>query len=129
MPRHSDKARIVTTAVLLGALLAGCSDIYYDRRETVSFAANDAVASAQATQIINPWPRASADRSHASSGSVVAGAIERYRNCQVVQPRPSTTAGTYNTVTPASQPGCAPGASGSTPAAAGAMPAAGGTIR
>jgi len=129
MPRHSDKAKIVTTVVLLGALLAGCSDIYYDRRETVSFAANDAVASAQATQIINPWPRASADRGHTSSGPIVAGAIDRYRNCQVIQPRPSSTAGAYNTVALPAQPGCTPGASGSTPAAAGVTPAAGGTIR
>ena len=52
-----------------GSLLAGCSDIYYDRRETVSFAANDAVASAQATQTIDPWPPASANRNIASNGA------------------------------------------------------------
>jgi hypothetical protein len=108
MPRRSDKVRIVATAVLLGALLAGCSDIYYDRREGVTFAANDATATAQATQIINPWPTASADRSHTSSGSVVAGAITRYRTCQVVQPRPTTTQGTYNTTALPAQPGCEP---------------------
>jgi hypothetical protein len=89
-------------------LLGGCSDIYYDRRETVSFAANDAAASGEATQVINPWPAASADRSHASNGAIVAGAVERYRTCQVVQPRPTTTQGTYNTTAPAAQPGCAP---------------------
>ena len=108
MPRRSDKVRIVATAALLGALLAGCSDIYYDRREGVTFAANDAMATAQATQIINPWPVASADRGHTSSGSVVAGAITRYRTCQVVQPRPTTTQGSYNTAAVPAQPGCEP---------------------
>ncbi len=102
-------SRIVAAAVLV-AVLAGCSDMYYDRRETVSFAANDAAAAAQATQVIDPWPAASAERSHASSGAVVAGAIERYRTCQVVQPRPTTTQGTYNTGGQSAQPGCAPAA-------------------
>ena len=114
MPRRSDKIRIVAGAVLLGTLLAGCSDIYYDRRDTVTFAANDATASAQATQIINPWPAASADRSHVSNGAVVAGAVERYRTCQVVQPRPTTTQGAYNTgSSQGAQPGCTPTPSGS----------------
>ena len=122
MPRRSDKVRIMAGVALLGALLAGCSDIYYDRREGVTFAANDATAAAQATQIINPWPAASADRSHTSNGAVVAGAVERYRTCQVIQPRPTTTAGTYNNVTAPTQPGCAPAAAAAnTPAAAGAI--------
>jgi len=122
MPRRSDKVRIMAGVALLGALLAGCSDIYYDRRDTVSFAADDATATAQATQIINPWPAGSADRSHTSNGAVVAGAVERYRTCQVIQPRPTTTAGTYNNVTAPTQPGCAPAAAAAnTPAAAGAI--------
>ncbi len=112
MPRRSDKTRIVATAVLLGSVLAGCSDMYYDRRDTVSFAAYDATAAAQAVQIIDPWPPASADRSHTSNGAVVAGAVERYRTCQVVQPRPTTTQGAYNTGTQGAQPGCTPAASG-----------------
>jgi len=110
MPRRSDKIRIVASAVLLGSLLAGCSDLYYDRRDTVTFAANDAAAAAQATQTINPWPAASADRSHASNGAVVAGAVERYRTCQVIQPRPTTTQGSYNTGPQAPQLGCTPAA-------------------
>jgi hypothetical protein len=77
--------------VLLGSVLAGCSDIYSDRRETVSFAANDAMASAQATQTIDPWPRASADRSIESNGARVAGAIERYRTGQIIQPKGMST--------------------------------------
>ncbi len=120
MPRRSDKTRIVATAVLLGSVLAGCSDMYYDRRDTVTFAANDATATAQAVQTIDPWPAASADRSHTSSGAVVASAIERYRTCQVIQPRPTTTQGAYNSGTQSAQLGCTPVVAGSaTPAAAG----------
>ena len=81
MPRRSDKAsacsgevatgspmrtcaktRVVAGAVLLASVLAGCSDLYYDRRQTVLFGADEAVASAQAVQVIDPWPAASANR-------------------------------------------------------------------
>jgi len=105
----SDVTKIVTTGVLLGAMLAGCSDIYYDRRETVSFAAGDAVASARATQVVDPWPPASADRWVVSNGVRVAGAVERYRTCQVIQPKSTTTSNVYGTAAAdPPQPGCAP---------------------
>jgi len=54
MPLRSEKTRVVMGAVLLASLLAGCSDIYYDRREPVSVAAGDATATAQAVQGIDP---------------------------------------------------------------------------
>ncbi len=96
--------------MLLAAMLAGCSDIYYDRRDTVSFAANDAVATALATQTIDPWPRASANRNIAANGVVVQSAVERYRTCQVIQPKGTSTSGTagYGTAPQAAQPGCTP---------------------
>jgi hypothetical protein len=108
MPRHSNNTRIVATAVLLGSVLAGCSDIYYDRRETISFAAYDATASAQATQTVDPWPAASANRHIAANGSQVAGAVERYRTCQIIQPRATTTSAAYGNAPLAVQPGCTP---------------------
>ena len=43
--------------VLAGAMLAGCSDIYYDRRETIALSADDAGAADRAQQVIDPWPR------------------------------------------------------------------------
>ena len=46
--RSDTKTRAVMGAVLLASLLAGCSDLYYDRRETVTFAASDATATARA---------------------------------------------------------------------------------
>ncbi len=91
MPRSSDKTRVVATAVLLGAALAGCSDIYYDRRETVTFAAANAIAAAQATQTVDPWPPASANRNIPGHGVRVAGAIERYRTGQIIQPKGTGT--------------------------------------
>jgi hypothetical protein len=91
MSCYSPRTRAVAATVLLGSVLAGCSDLYYDRRETVSFAANDAIASAQATQTIDPWPPASSNRSVESNGARVAGAIERYRTGQIIQPKGMST--------------------------------------
>lgn len=108
MSRLGKKTRIVAGAALLGSMLAGCSDIYYDRRDTVSFAAYDATAAAQAVQVIDFWPAESANRAHASNGAVVAGALERYRTCQVVPPKPSVTSANYNNVQPMPQLGCTP---------------------
>src|SRR3977135_4758550 len=95
MPCYRQKARTVAAAVLLGSFLAGCSDLYYDRRETVTFAAGDAVASAQATQTIDPWPPASANRHIDSNGHPAAGAHERYRTGQIIQPRGMSTSVGY----------------------------------
>jgi hypothetical protein len=109
MLRRGDMTRI-GAGVLLATMLAGCSDLYYDRRDTVSFGANDAVATAVATQTIDPWPRASADRRVAANGVVVQSAVERYRTCQVIQPRGTSSSGNagYGNAPQATQPGCTP---------------------
>jgi hypothetical protein len=109
MLRRGDMTRI-GAGVLLATMLAGCSDLYYDRRDTVSFSANDAVATAVATQTIDPWPRASADRRIAANGVVVQSAVERYRTCQVIQPRGTSSSGNagYGNAPQATQPGCTP---------------------
>jgi hypothetical protein len=67
-------------------LLAGCSDIYYDRRETVSKGAADAVASNLAVQTIDPWPRNVANQNIAMNGDRAALAIDRYRHGRVIPP-------------------------------------------
>jgi hypothetical protein len=109
MLRRGDMTRI-GAGVLLATMLAGCSDLYYDRRDTVSFGANDAVATAVATPTIDPWPRASADRRIAANGVVVQSAVERYRTCQVIQPRGTSSSGNagYGNAPQAMQPGCTP---------------------
>ena len=113
MLRRGDMMRI-GAGVLLAAMLAGCSDLYYDRRDTVSFGADDAVATALAAQTIDPWPRASADRNIAANGVVVQSAIERYRTCQVILPKATSSSGTvgYGSAPQMVQPGCTPAPAG-----------------
>jgi hypothetical protein len=117
MPWHGDKRRAVAGAVLLGSILAGCSDLYYDRRETVSFAAHDATATAQAVQVIDPWPAAAYNRNIAYNGAHAAGAVERYRTCQVIQPQGSITSNAYGIAAgpPTAQLGCTPQPPSATP--------------
>jgi hypothetical protein len=75
--------RRFTTPTLLvlafAATLGGCADVYYDRRDSVAFHAGDAVEANKVAQIIDPWPRASADRNFDSEGQRMQRAIERYR--------------------------------------------------
>lgn len=108
MSRRSEMMTRIGAGVLLATMLAGCSDLYYDRRETVSFSANDAVATALATQTVDPWPPASANRNIAANGVVVQSAVERYRTCQVIQPKGTSSSGTYGNAVQTVQPGCTP---------------------
>jgi hypothetical protein len=108
MPRRSEAKKVVAAAVLLAAFLGGCSDLYWDRRETVSFAASDAVKSALATQTIDPWPAASADRNVLTNGVVMSSAVERYRTCQIIQPKGTSTSAGYGNAPQSTQPGCTP---------------------
>jgi hypothetical protein len=63
----------------LGATLGGCADIYYDRRESITFHAGDAVATNKVTHMIDPWPRAAANRNIEAHGERMQRAVERYR--------------------------------------------------
>jgi hypothetical protein len=105
MPRRSNKMKVVTVAVLLGSALAGCSDIYYDRRDTVMFGGDEAVATAQATQVIDPWPAAASQRGHTSNGPRVAGAVERYRTGRIIEPQGTGTSASYGYTAPTQQGG------------------------
>jgi hypothetical protein len=87
--------RTVAAVVGLGTILAGCSDIYYDRRETVLFGADDAVASNIAVQTIDPWPPGSANRRAPANGERVAAAIKRYRTGRVFTPIGNGTSTSY----------------------------------
>ena len=49
------------------AALAGCSE-YLDRRETISLSGGNAVATNEVTQMVDPWPRDSANRNIAYNG-------------------------------------------------------------
>ena len=74
-------------ALACSFVLVACSDLYLDRRETVSLGAGDAVANDAALQTIDPWPPASANRDIRSNGPRMAGAVERYRTGKIIQPQ------------------------------------------
>jgi hypothetical protein len=92
----SSRSRTSALALVLGAgiALAGCSDIYYDRRETVALGANDAVETNKVIQMVDPWPRYVADKNLAFNGQRMQAAAERYRTNRVIPPGlPTTTSG------------------------------------
>lgn len=78
-------------ALVLVLALAACSDIYYDRRQTVSFASGDAVEVNKIVQTVDPWPLAAANRDIESNGERMQSAIERYRTNRVIPPQGTGT--------------------------------------
>jgi hypothetical protein len=72
--------------VVLATAVAGCADIYYDRRETVSLGAGDAIAINKATQTIDPWPRHSMNNRIAANGQLMQAAQDRYNRGKVITP-------------------------------------------
>ena len=78
-------------ALAAATLTGACTDMYLDRRDTVSFAAGDAVAVNKITQMIDPWPPYAGNRSIAFDGERMAAAAERYRTNKVT---PLSTAAT-----------------------------------
>jgi hypothetical protein len=89
----SSNSRHITMALALTAcvVLAGCSDIYYDRRDSISLSAGEPEAANRVTQMVDPWPRASANRNIAFNGQKMQTAVERYRTNQVTPPVSATT--------------------------------------
>jgi hypothetical protein len=75
----------------LGAGLAGCSDMYLDRRDTIGLSAGDAVAANEITQMVDPWPPASANKNIAFNGQKMQTAVERYRTDRIIHPVPPMT--------------------------------------
>jgi hypothetical protein len=87
--RSGIKAFAATLA--LGVTLSACSEMYYDRRETVALGASDAVAVNKVTHMVDPWPRHSANRNIAFNGERAQAAHERYRHNRVITPVNVTT--------------------------------------
>lgn len=78
------KSRGATILALAATTLLGaCTDMYLDRRDTVSFAAGDAVAVNKVTHMVDPWPVRAGDRNIAFDGERMAAAAERYRTNKV----------------------------------------------
>ena len=86
--------RTIVATALLGTMLSGCSEYYFDRRDTVTLYSGDAVATNRLTQMIDPWPAASGQRNIAFNGERMQGAAERYRTHRIVQPVSAITSST-----------------------------------
>jgi len=70
---------VLLLALAFGAVLGGCSDIYYDRREGITARGGNAIETNKVTQIIDPWPPAAANRHLEADGQRMQRAVERYR--------------------------------------------------
>ena len=81
------KSRGITVAALVATTMLGaCTDMYLDRRDTVSFQASNASATNKAIQTIDPWPAYAARQDIAYDGERAAAAAERYRTNKVTSP-------------------------------------------
>jgi hypothetical protein len=89
MSRNSFRGAILALAAT--TLLGACTDMYLDRRETVSFAAGDAVAANKVTHMVDPWPPNAGNRDIGFDGERMAAAAERYRTNKVTPPNGTGT--------------------------------------
>ena len=95
--------------VALVAALTGCSE-YTERRDAISLDAGNAVMTNRVTHMVDPWPRASANRDIAFNGERMEAAFKRYRTGKVIQPNGVSTGNTY-----AAPPPATPAATNTTP--------------
>ena len=77
------KSRCLAVLALAATALGGCTDMYLDRRDTVTFGAGDAVAVNKVTQMVDPWPASAGNRNIAFDGERMQAAAERYRTNKV----------------------------------------------
>jgi hypothetical protein len=83
--------RTIAVSMMLAAALAGCSDIYYARRDTLALSGGDSIAANAVEQMYDPWPPNSGNPNIAFNGQKMQSAIERYRNDKVTPPVDPTT--------------------------------------
>lgn len=76
--------KVLAAAVTL--ILGGCSDLYFDRRETVALGADDHIAVNRAAQMVDPWPYHVANKNIAFNGDRMQTAAERYRRHEIIRP-------------------------------------------
>jgi len=73
-------------ALVLGTTLAGCSEVYFDRRDSVTLGSGDAAAANEVAQMIDPWPAHSGNTNLVADGQRMQAAAERYRTDKVTPP-------------------------------------------
>jgi hypothetical protein len=99
------KIKLGTCALVAATALTGCSDLYFDRRESIQLSAGDDVYSNQVTHMVDPWPPQSADRNIAFNGQKMQSAVERYRVNKVTPPGGATTSSAgYQAAAPVATP-------------------------
>ena len=76
----------IAVVVVIASAVAGCAEIYYDRRETVGSGSGDAIETNKVAQMIDPWSRASANNQIASNGQLMQSAQDRYNRGKVITP-------------------------------------------
>jgi hypothetical protein len=82
----------VLTIVLVS--LAGCSE-YLVRRDSISPFGGNTVEGDKVVQMVDPWPRASANRNIAYNGIEMENAMERYKTGRVIPPKGTGTSTGY----------------------------------
>jgi len=95
LPSRTSVKRTAAAALVAGTILGGCSDIYYDRRETIALGADDAVAGNRAIHTLDPWPRRVGNPNLAFNGERMQSAVDRYQRNRVIEP---VNVGTSSTV-------------------------------
>ena len=101
--------KLCVAVVLLAAMLGGCSDLYWDRRDSVAFYAGDAPASNIAIHTIDPWPPEAAKRRLSTNGELMQKAAERYRTNKTTPLRPMGTSSVQLSIAPGAAPAGTPG--------------------
>jgi len=93
MRPFSNTIRTVAFGALFAAL-GGCSE-YLDRSDNITRLSGNAVATNMMTQMVDPWPRESANRNIAFNAAKMETAFERYRANRVIAPHGIGTSNTY----------------------------------
>ena len=92
--------RTVCVLVVIATGVAGCSDMYFDHRESIALGAGDAIATNKVAQTIDPWPPHSANNRIAFNGQLMQGAQDRYKRGKTITPvLPTTMSKDSQTVT------------------------------
>jgi len=94
MRPFSKSGRAFALGLVLVAL-SGCSE-YLDRRDTISLHGGDAVATDKVTQMVDPWPVESAQKTIGFNGERMETAMERYRTNRTYAPVGTGTSTTYS---------------------------------
>jgi hypothetical protein len=112
--------KAIAALIVIGTAVAGCSEIYFDRRETVGAGTGDAIAINKITRTIDPWSRASTNNRIAANGQLMQAAQDRYNRGKVITPvLPTQTSKDYQSMN-----ATAAGAQSATGASTSATPAA-----